>query len=158
MKRLSKDLIRDVGALGFDHVWTNAQGFQCFVHPDDPEQTELSIRPSIGEEQIAKTLLRRAQKIAGAMPRIEKRNGSRVKERADAERHRAQERLRLVRDKQARLHTQQAASAEVERIRLLVERRERELAEIEHLMLQPPGGSSVHRGTAQARHCAGGRR
>src|SRR2546421_379454 len=128
MKRYSKDVIKGVEHLGFDHVWTNAQGFLCYVHPDDPEQTEMSISPSISDEHTARTLLRRAQRIAGVTPRVEKRRGSLVKERAEAERERVREQLRIVREKQDRLLAQEAAdTAEVERMRRLVELREREL-------------------------------
>lgn len=159
MKRYSKDAVRGVERLGFDHVWTNAQGFLCYVHPNDPDQTELSISPSISNEQASKDILRRAEKIAGVSRRIEKRRGSQVKERAEADRERAREQLRVAREKQARLLAQEEAdAAELEKVRREVDFRERELAEIQRLMTQPPGGGSSHRGTGQVRHCSGARR
>lgn len=159
MKRYSKDVIKGVERLGFDYMWTNAQGFLCYVHPNDPDQTELSISPSISDEHTARTLLRLAEKRAAVAPHIEKRRASRVKERAEAARDRAREQVRLAQERQARLLARQGSSAaEVERVRRLVELRERELAAHERLMQQPPAGGSVHRGTGQVRHFSGGRR
>lgn len=155
MKRYSKDAFKGVERLGFEHVWTNAKGFRCYVHPSDPMQTELSISQSMTNEQAAKDAVRRAEKIIGVAPRIEKRKASQVKERAETERERARERLRVVQDRKAHLLTESGSDVELERVQRLVELRMRELAEIEQLMRQPPAGGRVHRGVGQARHYTG---
>lgn len=153
MKRLQKDTIKALEQLGFDHIWTNTQGYECYVHPGDPQQTELSVSPSL-RENSARTLLRSAQKIAGVARPIEKRRGSQVKERAEAERERARDRLRLAREKLARA----ASAAEIAHHTAEVEAREKELRDLERMMTSIPGGGSAHRGTRQARHCTGGSR
>jgi hypothetical protein len=155
MKRYSKQLIKDLTHLGFDHVWTNSQGYPCYAHPDDPEQQELSVSPSIANEQAFKTVLRRAQKIAGAVPVVEKRKGSQIKERAEADRERARQRLQWIQQKQQRLIDGNADAAMIAKARELIDLRERELADLERLMMQPAQGGNIHRGTGQARHTAG---
>lgn len=151
MKRLSKELVKSLEALGFDHVWTNTQGYPCYVHPSDPTQHELSISPSIANDQTARILLRRAQKIAGVTPHSTKRRASQVKERTDADRERAQRRLAWAREKERRT----ADQAEREQLQTLIEQRARELEALERLMKQPAQGGRVHRGCGQARHWAG---
>lgn len=155
MKRYSKDLIKTLTALGFDHVWTNSQGHHCYVHPDDPTQEELSVSPSISSDQILKTLIRRARKIAGAETVVEKRKAGQVKERAEADRERARQRLQWVKEKQQRLIAGHADATWIAKVRELLELRERELAAIERLMTEPAQGGTVHRGVGQARHYTG---
>ncbi|MFF7190505.1 hypothetical protein ACFZAR_36040 [Streptomyces sp. NPDC008222] len=157
MKRYSKNVIKTLASLGFDHIWTNADGYPCYVHPDDPDQTELSISPSISNEATARNLVRRAQKIARVAPVVEKRKAGQVKERQQAERDRARQRLEYVRAKQHRLIEQDADAAERARVEALIEVRERELAEYERLMKQPAQGGNTHRGTGHARHYVGAR-
>lgn len=157
MKRYAKQLIRDLQALGFDHIWTNASGNLCYAHPDDPDQTELSISQGTNE-QGAKTLLRRAQRIAGAHPdslAVGKRNAVQLKERAAAQRERARTRLAYATARREQLTAARAEPAAVAAAQALIERRENELAAVERLMRQPPAGGNDHRGTRQPRHYAG---
>jgi hypothetical protein len=151
VKRYSKDAIKAVERLGFEHVWTNSKGFYCYVHPGDPQQTELSISPSMNNEQAAKEIVRRAEKICGVAPQVEKRKASQVKERAEV----ARERLRIVRKRKACLLAAAVPAADLEWMERLEALRERELSDIERLMRQPPAGGRVHRGTGQARHYTG---
>jgi predicted RNA binding protein YcfA (HicA-like mRNA interferase family) len=155
MKRHSKDLIKALTNLGFDHVWTNAQGHHCYVHPDDPAQEEVSVSPSISSDSILKMILRRARKIAGAEAVVEKRKATQVKERAEAERERARQRLQWVKEKQQRLIADQADPTWIAKVHELIDLRERELAAIERLMKEPAQGGNVHRGAGQARHYTG---
>jgi hypothetical protein len=157
MKRHSKELIKGMAALGFEHIWTNAQGFHCYAHPDDPNQEEVSVSPSINNDQGLKEGLRRARRIAGAHTVVAKRKGSQVKERAEADRARAHQRLQWIQQKQQRLIAEQADTTVIAKVRELIELRERELADIERLMKQPAQGGNAHRGTGHARHITGPR-
>lgn len=155
MKRHSRELIAQLERLGFDHVWTNAAGAHCYVHPGDPGQTELSVSQSITSEQTAKSLLRRAQRIAGVAPKVEKRRASRVKERAETERERARRDLEAARQRRQRLLDTRADTVTLAEAERLIQQRERELAALERLMKQPAQGGSVRRGRDQARHWTG---
>jgi hypothetical protein len=154
MRRFSKDLIKAIEALGFEHVWTNSQGYFCYVHGADPDQTEVLISPSVNE-CTAKLMLRKCQKIAGVAPKIEKRRASQVKERAATDRERAHRILQVVRERHLRLVSSNGDREEIERVSRLVALRERELADLERLMQEPPSGGRVHRGSGQVRHVSG---
>ncbi|MBM9509977.1 hypothetical protein [Actinacidiphila acididurans] len=153
MKRHGKNLIAELKALGFDYIWTNSSGAECYVHPGDAAQTQVTVSASIGE-RAARDLLARARKLAGATtPDDNKRNAAQVKDRAAASRQRLQE----ARDARERLLAARASAAEITRAELLVAEREAELALIERLMVQPAQGGNAHRGRGQARHRAGRR-
>jgi hypothetical protein len=152
VKRPARQLVKDLEALGFDHIWTNSSGAQCYAHPDDPQQEELSVSPNT-HETGAKNVLRRARRIAGADTVVEKRNATQVRERATA----ARQRLQYVRERHGRLLTTRADPAQVAAAARLVEQREHELDAVERLMRQPPAGGHAHRGTGQARHYSGPR-
>lgn len=152
MKRHSKALITALEQLGFDHIWTNSRGYLCYVHPGDPDQTEVTISPSINENG-ARTVLTRARKLAGAATVIEKRKAGQIKERAAA----ARQRLQDSRDAREQLLRQRAHADQVAEAERLIEERERELAAIERLMTQPAQGGNTHRGRGQARHRTGQR-
>ncbi len=156
MKRHGRILIQHLNDLGFEHVWTNSGGYPCYVHPDDPEQTEVSVSPGLGSDQVLKVAMRRAEKIAGVQASTAgKRRAGQLKERAEAQRERARRRLAFVQAKQQRLCADRAADpVTVAAVRDLIARRERELAAIEHLMRQAPQGGNAHRGTGQPRHYA----
>lgn len=156
MKRYAKQLIAELQRLGFDEIWTNSSGFPCYAHPNDPAQQELSINPS-ATEQAARSVLRRAQRIAGTTPTVDKRRASQVKARAEADRERARTRLAWIQAKQQRLINEHAAPDRIAQANALIAQREDELAAIEGLMVQPPAGGSSHRGTAQPRHRTGAR-
>jgi hypothetical protein len=157
MKRHSKELIKGMTALGFEHIWTNAQGYPCYAHPDDPKQEEVSVSPSINSDQGLKEGLRRARRIAGTHTVVAKRKGSQVKERAEVDRERARQRLQWIREKQQRLLADKADATVIAKVRELIELRERELADLERLMKQPAQGGNAHRGTGHARHITGSR-
>lgn len=156
MKRYAKQLIADLQRLGFDEIWTNSSGHPCFAHPSDPQQQELSINPS-SSEQAAKAVLRRAQRIAGATPTVDKRRPGQIKARAEAQRERARNRLTWITRKRDQLLTEHADPRMVAKAEALLAVRERELAAIERLMVQPPAGGNTHRGTQHARHHTGAR-
>lgn len=145
----SKELLKSIEKLGFDHIWTNGKGFLCYAHPDDPEQEELSINQSINHEQTSKNLLRRAQKIAKALPKVEKRKGQQVKERQAAERERAQQRLAWAEKKRERLLAEQAEADHIAKIQELIEHRRAELLALHREMTDTPQGSQ-HRGRGRA--------
>jgi hypothetical protein len=150
VKRPAKQAVKDLDALGFDHIWTNSSGHHCYAHPDDPHQEELLVNPNTNENG-AKTLIRRARRITGAPAIVDKRNASQVKERATA----ARQRLQYVRDKHRRLLDARAAPALLAAAANLIDQREQELEAVERLMRQPPAGGHDHRGTGQARHYTG---
>lgn len=153
MKRHGKTLITALTGLGFDHIWTNSSGGQCYVHPGDPDQTEVIVGTSL-DERGARHLLARARKLAGAVaPAADKRNPQQIKERAAA----ARQRLQDSRTTHTRLLAEQADAAALARAEQLVEQRERELAAVEQLMRQPPAGGNTHRGRGQAAHRTGRR-
>lgn len=154
MKRYAKALTEQLTALGFDHIWTNSSGFLCYVHPGDPDQIEVTISPSINE-QSAKTVLRRAKRLAGAATVVEKRKGQQVKERAATTREHTRRLLDGSRTQHRTLIEQQADPDRIAEAQRLIEQRERELAAIERLMVQPTQGGNAHRGRGQARHRTG---
>lgn len=157
MKRHARQLCADLAALGFDHIWTNSSGYLCYAHPDDPQQQELSVSPTTNENG-ARALLHRARRIARAHPdplTIGKRNPRQLKERAAAQRQRARDRLAYATTRRDQLTANRADPAALTAAQALIERREQELAAIEHLMRQPPAGGHTHRGTGQPRHYAG---
>lgn len=162
MKRYAKQLVKDLTALGFDHIWTNTSGGLCYAHPDDPAQIEIVVTQG-ADERAARATLQRARRITGAhAPDSGKRNAAQARARAagarDRERQRAQAMARLayVRDKHHRLTatpgTEPAALTATER---LLAQRESELDALERLMRQPPSGGHTHRGAGQARHYTG---
>jgi hypothetical protein len=153
VKRHAKALVAELAKLGFDHIWTNASGGQCYVHPGDPAQTEVVVSPSL-DERAARHIADRARKLAGAdKPNADKRNARQVKERAAAARQRLQE----SRDAHVRLLRNRADAAALACAEQLVAQRENELAALERLMRQPPAGGNAHRGTGQARQRTGRR-
>lgn len=159
MKRYAKQLIKDLAGLGFDHIWTNNSGGHCYAHPDDPAQTEIVVNQG-ADERAARAVLQRARRIAGAhTPPASRRNASRAKERAAADRERArqqaQARVGYVRDHHQRLLAARAAPEAVTAIARLLAQRQAELDALERLMRQPPSGGHTHRGTGQPRHYAG---
>lgn len=147
----SKRLIKAIQQLGFQHIWTNSQGFHCFAHPDDPSQAELSVGPSINREQHARDLLRRAQAIAGALPTAPKRNAGQIKERRADERERAQRRLEWAEAKRDRLIAEKADAAWLQKIEELVEHRRQELLALHREMTESPQGSQ-HRGRGRVEY------
>jgi predicted RNA binding protein YcfA (HicA-like mRNA interferase family) len=154
--RHAKALIKTLTNLGFDHIWTNSSGHHCYVHPADPDQTELLVNPS-ANEVTHRSLTRRAQKITGTVPATPKRNPRQIKQRAETDRTRARALLDEARNKARQLQQDQADRAAIDKASQLIAQRERELAAIERLMRQAPAGGSTHRGAGQARHQAGGR-
>lgn len=149
--RASRELFKAVEQLGFDHIWTNGSGFLCYAHPDDPDQTEVSIGPSIKNEQPAKTVLRRCQKIAGQLPEIVKRKGQQVKERQAAERERAQKRIEWAEAKKARLVAEKAEEEHLRKIDELIEHRRQELLALHRQMSDSPQGND-HRGRGRVEY------
>lgn len=142
MKRVAKQVIADLEKLGFDHLWRNSSGEHVYVHPDDPEQTEVKVSPSLNDENAAKGILARCRRIAGIAPVIVKRRAENVKERAQAERDRAEQRLQWALAKQARLEADRANEAWLGRIRELVEHRRAELAALHRDMTEAPQGAA----------------
>lgn len=146
VKRVAKQTIAELEKLGFDYLWRNSSGDYVYVHPDDPAQTEVKVSPSL-HEHAAKGILARCRRIAGLGPVIVKRRAENVKERAQAERDRAEQRLAWALQKQARLESDRADQAWLERIRELVEHRRAELAALHRGMTgSPQGGAHVGRG------------
>lgn len=143
--KFSKQVFDALAKLGFEDVWSNAQGFPCFVHPDDPQQTEVSVNPSIDAEHTARFLIRRCQKIVGQLPKIEKRKGQQVKDRQAADRERAEQRLRWAEEKRLRLLAEKGTAEHLQRIDELIELRRRQLLDLHRQMTQTPQGSQ-HRG------------
>ncbi|HEY5834999.1 hypothetical protein [Streptomyces sp.] len=152
MKRHGKALIASLETLGFNHIWTNTSGWPCYAHPGDPDQTEVTISPSI-DEQGARRVLQRARKLAGAATVVDKRKGQQIKDRAAA----ARQRLQDSRDAREQLLQQRADTTAIAHAERLVTQREAELAAIERLMTQPAQGGNTHRGRGQARHRTGAR-
>lgn len=143
--KLSKQVFAEVERLGFDYVWSNGQGFPCYVHPDDPQQNEISINPSINNESAARQKIRECKKIAGELPKIEKRKGRQVKERQAAERECAEQRLRWAEEKRDRLIASSANEEHMRKIDELVEFRRQQLLALHREMTGSPQGNQ-HRG------------
>lgn len=160
MKRHGKDLIKQLTALGFDHIWTNTSGGHCYAHPDDPDQTEIVIQQCI-DERAARAVLHRARRITGTpTPTTSKRNAARARQQAaedrERDRTRAQARLGYVRAHHDRLlNTPTADPVAVAAAQRLLQQRQAELDTLERLMREPPTGGHTHRGTGQARHYSG---
>lgn len=152
MKRHGKALVAELTKLGFDHIWTNSSGGQCYAHPGDAAQTEVVVSPSL-DERSARHLLARARKLAGAVTVADKRDAQQIKARAAA----ARQRLQDSRDAHVRLLRERADAVALARAEQQVEERERELAVLEQLMRQPPAGGNAHRGSGQAAHRTGRR-
>ena len=156
--KFSKRVTDALDELGFDHVWSNSQGFLCYVHPDDPQQTEISVNPSMNNEALARQVIRSCAKIAGRLPKIEKRKGQQIKERQTAEREQAERRLRWAEEKRDRLLAEKATAEHLHKIEELIEVRRSQLLDLHHQMTQSPQGSQhrghgriEYQGTAQTR-------
>lgn len=149
--KLSKEVLKSVEKLGFDHIWTNGQGFLCYVHPDDPEQVEVIVNPSINNEQVARNKIRQCKKIAGEVPQIVKRKGQQVKERQAAERDRALKRIEWAEAKKARLIAEKAEEEHLRKIDELIELRRQELLALHREMSDSPQGNA-HRGRGRVEY------
>lgn len=154
MKRYAKELDADLKKIGFEYIWTNASGGRCYAHPDDPAQTEVIVNTGI-DEKGARSVLRRAQRLIGALPAADKRRPQQIKERQAAVRDHARSLLDEGRAEHRRLIADGAAPGRIAAVKRLVEQRERELDRLERLMVEPPAGGSAHRGRGQARHRTG---
>lgn len=139
--KLSKQVFAAIEKLGFEYVWTSGQGIPCYVHPDDPNQIEVSVNASINNETSARAKIRDCQKIAGHLPKIEKRRGTQVKERHAAERERAQQRLRWAEEKRERILADSADEDHLRKLDELIELRRRQLLALHREMSEGPQGS-----------------
>lgn len=142
----SKEVLRALNRLGFEYLWTNGHGIPCYVHPDDPSQTEVLVNLSQNKESSARAKIRDLQKIAGELPQLAKRKGQQVKERRAAEREQAERRLAWAEAKKARLLEQpEADTGHLSRLDELIEHRRQQLLAIHHQMTESPAGAA-HRG------------
>lgn len=148
--RYSKEVLKEVERLGFEYLWSNHHGHHCFVYPDDPQQTEFSVNPSINNEHAARAKIRDARKIVGLAPVIVKRHGSQINERLAAERERAERQLEWAERKRQLVLAEQREQEQIRRVEELVEARRSQLLAIHRQMAQAPQGSQhVGRGRVE---------